>query len=60
MDPLGATQLDIRAQTRAVIENIRDILASMDAQLKTWWKFLLSCEHERFCRLQRGLWRILR
>jgi 2-aminomuconate deaminase len=29
----GATQLDIRAQTRALIENIRDILASMDAQL---------------------------
>ncbi len=31
--PSGATQLDIRAQTRALIENIRDILASMDAQL---------------------------
>jgi 2-aminomuconate deaminase len=29
----GAPQLDIRAQTRALIENIRDILASMDAQL---------------------------
>jgi 2-aminomuconate deaminase len=26
--------LDIRLQTRAVIENIRDILAAMDAQLK--------------------------
>jgi 2-aminomuconate deaminase len=29
----GAAQLDIRAQTRAVIENIRDILAGMNAQL---------------------------
>lgn len=29
----GATHLDIRTQTRAVIENIQDILASMDAQL---------------------------
>ena len=27
-DELGVTQLDIREQTRAVIENIRDILAS--------------------------------
>jgi 2-aminomuconate deaminase len=27
-------QLDIRAQTRAVIENIRDILASEDATLR--------------------------
>ena len=33
MDELGTTQLDIRAQTRAVIENIRDILQSADAQL---------------------------
>jgi 2-aminomuconate deaminase len=32
-DPSGTTRLEIRAQTRAVIENIRDILASMDAQL---------------------------
>jgi 2-aminomuconate deaminase len=30
----GATKLDIRAQTRALIENIRDILASMDAELQ--------------------------
>jgi 2-aminomuconate deaminase len=29
----GAMRLDIRAQTRAVIENIRDILASMKASL---------------------------
>ncbi|HET6179350.1 MAG TPA: RidA family protein, partial [Candidatus Sulfotelmatobacter sp.] len=27
-------RLDIRAQTRAVVENIRDILASMNADLK--------------------------
>lgn len=32
-DALGTTRLDIRAQTRAVIENIRDILASADAGL---------------------------
>jgi 2-aminomuconate deaminase len=29
----GVAQLDIRVQTRAVIENIRDILAVMDAKL---------------------------
>jgi 2-aminomuconate deaminase len=34
VDPLGTTQLDIRTQTRAVIENIRDILQSAGAQLK--------------------------
>jgi 2-aminomuconate deaminase len=33
-DKFGATHLDIREQTRAVIENIRGILASMDARLK--------------------------
>lgn len=32
-DSSGTTHLDIRVQTRALIENIRDILASMDAQL---------------------------
>jgi 2-aminomuconate deaminase len=32
-DSSGATKLDIRAQTRAVIENIRDILASLGARL---------------------------
>jgi 2-aminomuconate deaminase len=31
---LGTTQLDIRVQTRAVIENIRDILRSADATLQ--------------------------
>ena len=34
LDSLGITQLDIRAQTRAVIENIRDILRTVGAQLK--------------------------
>lgn len=34
VDALGTTRLDIRTQTRAVIENIRDILASADATLK--------------------------
>jgi 2-aminomuconate deaminase len=33
VDELGTTHLDIRAQTRAVIENIRDILQNADAQL---------------------------
>jgi 2-aminomuconate deaminase len=33
VDAMGTTQLDIRAQTRAVIENIRDILASVGAGL---------------------------
>jgi 2-aminomuconate deaminase len=32
-DALGATQLDIRAQTRAVIHNVSDILASVGANL---------------------------
>jgi 2-aminomuconate deaminase len=34
IDSLGAAKLDIRAQTRAVIENIRDILHSVGAQLQ--------------------------
>ena len=33
VDEQGATHLDIRKQTRAVLENIRDILASVDASL---------------------------
>jgi len=33
VDASGAAQLDIRLQTRAVIENIRDILHSADARL---------------------------
>ncbi|MGA9980087.1 MAG: RidA family protein [Candidatus Sulfotelmatobacter sp.] len=33
VDELGTTQLDIRKQTRAVIENVRDILQSAGAQL---------------------------
>jgi 2-aminomuconate deaminase len=33
VDSLGTTRLDIRAQTRAVIENIRDILQSAGAGL---------------------------
>ncbi|WP_281686653.1 RidA family protein [Pseudomonas citronellolis] len=33
VDAMGTTNLDIRAQTRAVIENIRDILASEGASL---------------------------
>ncbi len=33
LDAMGAMRLDVREQTRAVIENIRDILASVDADL---------------------------
>jgi len=33
VDSHGSAKLDIRAQTRAVIENIRDILASVGAEL---------------------------
>ncbi|PWU27040.1 2-aminomuconate deaminase [Pseudomonas sp. RW407] len=33
VDAMGTTNLDIRAQTRAVLENIRDILASEHASL---------------------------
>jgi 2-aminomuconate deaminase len=34
VDALGTTRLDIRVQTRAVIENIRDILHAAGAQLQ--------------------------
>ena len=34
VDPLGTARLDIQVQTRAVIENIRDILRSAGAQLQ--------------------------
>ncbi|GAA4088019.1 RidA family protein [Nocardioides kongjuensis] len=34
VDDLGVTNLDIRVQTRAVIENIRDILAAVGAGLE--------------------------
>ena len=34
VDRQGATRLDIRVQTRAVIENVRDILHSAGAQLQ--------------------------
>lgn len=34
VDGMGTTHLDIRVQTKAVIENIRDILQSADAGLK--------------------------
>ncbi len=34
VDALGTTRLDIREQTRAVIENVREILASAEVTLK--------------------------
>lgn len=34
VDVFGTTNLDIREQTKAVIENLRDILGSMGAQLR--------------------------
>ena len=33
-DEFGTTHLDIRAQTKAVIENVRDLLRTADAQLE--------------------------
>lgn len=33
-DAMGTTSLDIRVQTRAVLENIRDVLVSMDAGME--------------------------
>ena len=33
VDAMGTTRLDIRVQTRAVIENVRDILRSVGAEL---------------------------
>ncbi|WP_433529556.1 RidA family protein [Micromonospora sp. CA-263727] len=33
VDEFGTTDLDIRAQTRAVIENVRDLLRSVGAEL---------------------------
>jgi len=39
VDPMGVTDLDIRVQTRAVIENIRDILHSVDADLSDLVEF---------------------
>jgi 2-aminomuconate deaminase len=34
VDAMGTTRLDIREQTRVVLENVRDILASVDASLE--------------------------
>jgi 2-aminomuconate deaminase len=34
VDAMGTTHLDIRVQTRAVIENVRDILRSAGADLR--------------------------
>ena len=34
VDAMGAANLDIREQTRAVIENVRDILQTQNADLK--------------------------
>ena len=34
VDPMGTTRLDIRVQTRAVIENVRDVLRSAGADLR--------------------------
>src|SRR5271169_1988602 len=33
-DEFGTTHLDIRTQTKAVIENVRDLLRTADAQLE--------------------------
>jgi 2-aminomuconate deaminase len=39
VDEFGATTLDIGVQTKAVIENIRDILQSVDAELSDLVEF---------------------
>jgi 2-aminomuconate deaminase len=41
VDSMGTTKLDIREQTRVVIENIRDILQSEDRGYKMSLKFRL-------------------
>ena len=41
-DAMGTTRLDIRAQTHAVIENIRDILQAQAHSFRTWSK---SCTY---------------
>ena len=38
VDAFGTTNLDIRAQTRAVIENVRDILQAQEPISTTWSK----------------------
>ena len=49
VDEFGTTHLDIRAQTKAVIENVRDILQSAGARPRRCRRSDdLPCEHERF------------
>ncbi len=56
VDEFGTTTLDIRVQTRAVLENIRDILeavgAGLDDLVSVTTYLVLD---ERLRRLQRGL-----
>ncbi len=61
VDPLGTTRLDIRVQTRAVIENIRDILQSAGARLQDVVEistYLVNMND--FAGYNDSLWRILR
>jgi len=51
VDEDGASRLDIRMQTRAVIENVRDILQSEGASCEMWLRFQLPGEHERLRRV---------
>ena len=60
VDEVGTAQLDIRTQTRAVIENVREILQSAGAQLDDLVGHNLPGQYERFWRIQRSIWRILR
>ena len=47
VDPMGVTDLDIRAQTRAVIENIKDILEAVGSSLDDVVDLTsFSCQHE--------------
>ena len=56
VDAMGTTALDIRVQTRAVIENIREMLAAVGADARRPRAGdHVPGQHERLRRLQRGL-----
>ena len=56
VDEMGTTALDIRAQTRAVIENIAAILAEVGAELqRSRPGHVLPGVDERLRRIQRGV-----
>ena len=61
VDEMGTTALDIRAQTRAVIENIAAILAEVGGELSDLVQVtLVPGIDERLRRIQRGVRRTVR